>query len=248
MKLALLLLTAILGSAQSFDVATIKPTPESERVIGMFTYPGGRIVATNYTFKMMLHEAYKIDDRLIEGGPKWAGERRYSLTALPPADSASSKINPSNIKLAPPEEELQMLRTLLAERFHLAVHEETREGNVFQMTVDRGGHKLTPTKNPQAFPYLGSGFTSMNGERKYYIAAENAPLDLIARQLAGFVGRPVVDQTGLAGAFDFRFTYEYIEGTSNAANAIQQIGLKLTPAKGPIRYLVIDQAQEPDEN
>jgi uncharacterized protein (TIGR03435 family) len=248
MKPALLLFTAIVSQAQSFDVATIKPTPESERVYGMFTYPGGRIVATNYTLKMFLHEAYKIDDRLIDGGPKWVGEKHYSLTALPPAESASSKINPSNIKVPPPAEELAMLRTLLAERFHLKVHEEMREGNVFLMTVDRAGHKLTPTKNDQAFSYLGSGFTTENGERKEYIAGENATLDLIADRLASFVGRPVVNQTGLTGAYDFRFNYEYVERTSNAANAIQQLGLRLTPAKGPIRFLVIDQAQEPDEN
>lgn len=245
----LVLLAAALASAQTpleFEVATIKPTTEQERVAGMFTYPGGRIVATNYSLKALIAEAYKISASLIEGGPKWAGEKRFSLTAQPPAESASSKINPSNIKLPPPDEELLMLRALLAERFHLIVHEETREGPVFALTVD-DPKKLTPTKNKEAFPYLGMGQTG-KPERPYWMAAENASMQLIATRLQGYVERPVIDQTGLDGTYDFRFECEYSNGMSSVTTSIKEAGLKLTPAKGPIRYLVIDRAEEPDEN
>jgi uncharacterized protein (TIGR03435 family) len=245
MKPALLLLTAITCGGQTFDVATIKPTSPSERGIGMFTYPGGRITATNYTLKGFLHEAYSIDDRRIEGGPKWADEKPFSLVAVPPAGSASSRINPSNIKLPPPEEELRMLRALLAERFHLKVHEETREGSVYSLSVERV-NQLNPAKNKEAFPGLFMGQTGK--ERVYYLSAENASLPLVSTRLESFVGRPVVPQTDLAGTFDFRFEYEIVDGLSNFINAIQQVGLKLTPTRGPIRYLVIDEAQEPDEN
>ena len=245
MKPALLFLASLALSAQTFDVATIKPPPESERAIGMFTYPGGRIVATNYTLKSFLHEAYSIDDRRIEGGPKWADEKRFSLVAVPPADSASSKINPSNIKLPPPEEERQMLRNLLAERFHLEVHEETREGSVYALTVERT-NQLAPAKNKEAFPGLFMG--QAGKQNVYYIAAENASMPLLATRMESFVGRPVVAQTDLTGTYDFRFEYEIADGLSNFINEIQQVGLKLTATRGPVRYLVIDEAQEPDEN
>jgi uncharacterized protein (TIGR03435 family) len=62
------------------------------------------------------------------------------------------------------------------------------------------------------------------------------------------MGRPVVDQTGLAGTFDFRFEYEYSNGISSVATSIREVGLKLVPAMGRVRYVVIDRAEEPDEN
>jgi uncharacterized protein (TIGR03435 family) len=77
---------------------------------------GGRLTITNYTLKMLIHEAYGVQDFQITAGPKWAGEVRYSIIAKPPADSNASKINATNPKVPPPAEELLMLRELLADR------------------------------------------------------------------------------------------------------------------------------------
>src|SRR5438132_621981 len=105
-----------------FEVATVKLSTPEERSIGMLVHPGGRMVITKYTLRMLIHDAYLIEDFLIEGGPKWANEERYSITATPPPGSKSSQVKPTNIKLPPIEEERLMLQHLLADRFGLVVH------------------------------------------------------------------------------------------------------------------------------
>jgi uncharacterized protein (TIGR03435 family) len=135
MKWLLATLAASCGWAQSaqlpaIELASLKLSSPDEHVIGMFVYPGGRITVSNYTLRMLIHEAWQVEDFQIDGGPKWADQDRYSIVARPPADSKSSKVNPPNPKLPPPDEERMMLRALLAERFGLVVHEEERDGPV----------------------------------------------------------------------------------------------------------------------
>jgi uncharacterized protein (TIGR03435 family) len=241
------LLFLAVAHAQSFEVATIKPSSPEERAFALLTYPGGRIMATNYTLKMLIHEAYQIDDPFIQGGPAWAAQTPFSLNAIPPANSRSASLNPSNPKLPPPPEELAMLRNLLAERFRLKVREETREGDVFILTVDRAGHKLKPPKDAEAFPYLGRGYSNQPG----LIRGANATMEILTRGLTDLAGRLVLDRTGLQGAFDIEF--EYARGLTDSplpslSGALQEIGLRLTSAKGPVRYIVIEQAELPSGN
>src|SRR3954471_4442755 len=113
----------------AFEVASIKPSSEKDQVIGMFTYPGGRLTATNYRLKMLIHEAYGIEDYLIIGGPAWTGTDRFNVEARPPASSLSSKWVPENFKTPPNTEMRQMLQSLLAERFQLKLHRELRKGS-----------------------------------------------------------------------------------------------------------------------
>src|SRR5262249_12207350 len=148
--------------APAFEVASIKPTGPKEVVIGIFTYPGGRITATNYTLNMLIQEAYRRDGYMPEkfqivGSPKWADEDRYSLAATPPADSKSNKISPSNPKLPPPEEELQMLQTLLVDRFSLKIHEEMKDGPVFDLVVGDKPARFTKARDKDAFPVVAFG-------------------------------------------------------------------------------------------
>jgi len=144
-----------------------------------------------------------------------------------------------------------MLRTLLTERFHLAVREETKEGPVFALVVGNQGPRLTDAKNRDAFPVIAYGRTG-NDERPDYMRGINASMALFAARLSRELERPVFDQTGLKGTFDFRFEYagnlaDPSDGPS-LSSAIQQLGLKLLPAKGPVPRLVIDHAEKPSEN
>jgi len=241
----------LFAQSPSFEVASVKPSSPQERNIGMLAYPGGRLRVTNYTLHNLIHEAYRVQDFQIVGGPKWAGEDRYSIDAKPPAGSAVSKISPANPKLPPPEEELLMLQTLLAERFHLTVHEETREGPVFNLMVGSQGAKLGAATDQNAFPVVVYGRTGI-AERPDFMQGITASMPLFCKRLSDFLGRPVIDKTGLAGAFDFKF--EYVNGIDDDAagpslsTAIQQLGLKLMPAKGQILQIVIDHAEKPTEN
>jgi uncharacterized protein (TIGR03435 family) len=244
---AMLPKTVAFAQEPKFDVASVKPSGPQEDVIGMFAYPGGRLTATNYTLRNLIREAFTLEDFQILGGPKWAGEDRYSIVAQPPVGSASSKINPNNPKLPPPEEELSMLRALLAERFHLMAHEEVKDGPVYELVVGSKGPKLTEAADKNDFPVVAHGPTD-NPERPTLRRGINASMPLLAADLSRTLKRPVLDKTGLKGTYDFKFDHEVHPDGSILSNAIEVLGLKLRPARGPIRYLVIDGAEKPDAN
>ena len=73
------------ASPPAFEVASVKLSTPQERIIGLSTYPGGKITATNYTLQMLIEEAYGVRDFQISGGPRWIGDDRYSIVAKPPA-------------------------------------------------------------------------------------------------------------------------------------------------------------------
>ena len=83
---AFLAVSALLGqqAPPGFEVASVKASTDRDNVIGMFTHPGGRVTATRYTLKMLIHEAYAIEDYRILGGPHWADTDLYNLEAKPP--------------------------------------------------------------------------------------------------------------------------------------------------------------------
>jgi uncharacterized protein (TIGR03435 family) len=128
-----------IGTPPAFEVASIKPSDEKVRVIGIFTYPGGRITATNYTLKMLIHEAYDVEDYKISGGARWTETDRYNLEAKPAASSPLSKWVPANFKTPPSPEMRQMLQSLLGERFKLNLHREQKKEFIYTLVVARGG-------------------------------------------------------------------------------------------------------------
>ena len=95
----------------AFEVASVKPSDPQTRIIGLFTYPGGRITATNYTLKMLIHEAYAIDDYKILGGPRWTETDHYNLEAQPATSSKLRTWVPANVKAPPNPEMRQMAQT-----------------------------------------------------------------------------------------------------------------------------------------
>ncbi len=147
-----------------------------------------------------------------------------------------------------------MLQALLANRFQLRFHRESKDGPAYALVVAAKGPKLTPTKNPDAFRYVGGGTTG-DPQLPLFMSAENASMALLALRLSDRFGRPVLDQTGLKGDFDFKFIYEYEEddpqpgAPPSLVSAMQdQLGLRLVPTKAPVEILVIDHAEKPAEN
>jgi len=229
----------------TFDVASVKPSTEQDRIIGLFTYPGGRITATNYTLKMLIHEAYNIEVFRILGGPHWAGEDRYNIDAKPPSSSESSKWVPANIKTPPNPEMRQMLQALLAERFQLSVHTDTRKESVYALVVAKGGPKLKEPASTTVQPFVSFLPHGLSGQ--------NATIDQLVERLARILGRPVLNHTGIQGNFDFLIDYPpddvATDPTVLVLSAIQaQLGLKLETQPGSIDVIVIDHAEKPSGN
>ncbi|SPE36142.1 conserved exported hypothetical protein [Candidatus Sulfopaludibacter sp. SbA3] len=234
----------------AFEVASVKPATPQDRIIGLFTYPGGRITASLYTLQMLIEEAFDAQPFQVSGGPRWIHDDRYDIEAKPPASAKSSKATPPYPKAPPNAEQRQMLQTLLVDRFELKFHRETREGPVYFLTKGSKERRLRDAKDKDAYPWAGSlrgGAISGDG-----LAGTNITMPLLAQRLSGYLGRPVLERTGLEGSYDFRFEYAsddaHTDVIASIFASIQGIGLKLEAAKGPVETIVIDHAEKPSGN
>ena len=174
-------------------------------------------------------------------------------------------------KLSPAETKARrgvMLQALLAERFKLKVHPETRQAPVFELVVAKGGPRLKDAATA-ADPPLGkgedgkplAGFYQKTGSTEVAQGESTKALaDFLSQPFSG-LGRPVVDKTALSGAYNFTLNWvphfdRVLPGGSSASpeeadslfEALQQIGLRLQPATGPIDIIVIDHVELPTEN
>jgi uncharacterized protein (TIGR03435 family) len=239
------LICALACAAQppaSFEVATVKLVHPSAHpgMIAVDTDPG-MVRYSNVTLQTLIGVAYRFDSRLIVGGPAWLDRELYEVSA---------KLPPGTPKARVPA----MLQSLLAERFKLALHRETKEERVYFLVIGKNGPKLK-----KATPPDDSDTQQIRGEHLPMqmlpdrIIGHAVPLGSLTGALAHPAGYQVVDHTGLAGLFDINLKWTP-ENSKNAGPdlflAIQeQLGLKLEPGKGPVETLVIDRAERiPTEN
>ncbi len=249
-----------------FEVASIKPNHSGGSRMGIATEPGGRFVATNANVKSLITMAYELKEGQVTGLPGWADSDRYDIVAKPESGSGWTF---TDVRA--------MLRALLEERFGLALHKETKELPIYALVVARNGPRLAASKGNADFDDpkartpetgRGPGRQMVRGGRGE-ISAQNVTVGMIADQLAGIVGRNVIDETGLTGNYDFdlKYTPEMGEGppvagvpesakpesAQDAAPSIfvavqEQLGLKLEAQKGPVDVYVIDRVEKPSEN
>jgi uncharacterized protein (TIGR03435 family) len=128
-----------------------------------------------------------------------------------------------------------MLQALLADRFRLAFHNETT------LLVGKNGPKLKKAKDDEQ-----AGITR-SSESDFHVAFQRWPLTGLANTLSGVLGRPVRDQTGLAGTYDFELEWStdpsIHSGPSIFTAVEEQLGLRLEPGKGPVEIMVIDHVE-----
>jgi uncharacterized protein (TIGR03435 family) len=281
--IAILLVTAGYGLfAQSdlhpaFEAASIKQGASAAGPmdpVSVSYKPGGRMIAMNAPLRLLIQFAYGVHDSphsqplrasQIMGGPAWIDSDGYNIEAKPEANTDQKHA-------------WLMLQTLLADRFRLTLHRETRELSVYDLTVRNSGIKLPAAKEancvsfqpgmtPRSIPgsvdcgyaplLLSPNGLRLNG-RKLHMA------DLV-RELALTLGRPVMDKTGFTGEFDLNLNYtddalakspDDPGGNRPPAEpnlsivfaAMEQLGLKLEPAKSPVEVLIVDHAERPSAN
>ena len=168
-----------------------------------------------------------------------------------------------------------MLQVLLEDRFRLKVHRETRELPVYTMTVARGGLKTRATKEGSCIPldlnhsdqpspnFCDRMTGKLNGDHISDDAYGMSMAEIASRFLANRLDRTVIDETGLAGRFDVHLEFARDNAATNLDNPVaspdsaapsiftavqEQLGLKLSPGKGPVEVLVIDHVEKPSEN
>jgi uncharacterized protein (TIGR03435 family) len=217
-----------------FDVASIKSNQTGSESRRATTVPGGVFTATNVSLKLLISRAYGVPEAQIEGGPGWLDTEKYDVTA-----KADTPLEMTRDEARP------CLQALLAERFHLAIHHQTKQGSVFSLVVGRNGARLKPHTGAG-----GSGIAASSDRGKVTIVGTNTAMAKLAEYLSGQAGRPVLDHTGLNGAYDFAVEWaaEGTDGPSPFTALQEQLGLKVEAGKGPIDTIVVDHAERPTAN
>ena len=232
-----------------FEVASVKPGTTAE-IGGFYTYPGGRVEARGCTLEYLIQIAFNIQGFQLSGGPAWIGAERYDIEAKPPASSLSSHSSPPYRKAPPNDEQRRMLQSLLIGRFQLKYHPAAKEGPVYLLVRGKGQLRMTDSKDKDAYPWsggLGDGAISGDG-----LKGTNESMADLASRLSPYLGRPVLDRTGLSGSFDFLVEYPAGDARpdliSTIMGTVQALGLKLEVGRGPIDSIVIDRAEKPSAN
>ena len=242
------------GAAQespAFEVASVRPT-DPGRVGSTFNFAPGELQIGGGTFRKIMEMAYDLRTFQILGGPAWVDADRYDISAK--NDLALKGLSQEQRGT----EMRRRLQTLLADRFQLKVHRETREWPEYTLVVARGGARL---KEPDSG--VGNGINSGCGVMK----GTRTTMSNLAMVLSRQMERPVLDRTGLSGLYDFEMNYtpdngcgsrQPDGGTANSETltdrpsiftAIQeQLGLKLESIKGPVEVIVIDSVEKPEPN
>ncbi len=235
--------------SMTFEVASIRPNAANDN---RFMFRGGPVLtADGVTLKFLVVHAYDVLAYQVSGGPGWMSTDCWDIRAK--AGSIKGKLQS--------EQFLSMLRALLADRFQLKVHSETKEVSVYALVVGKSGSKLIPNN--------GTGKDTRSAWGSFSVQKGSAAA--LAHQLSLQLGRTVIDKTELKGEYDFKLEWQPEPGQgvletlglpadprpsppadtnrSSIFTAVQdQLGLRLEARKGPVEIIVIDHAEKPSEN
>ncbi len=238
-----------------FEVVSIRPSIPTRIHGDYFTDDGYTIHGiTPYTLLTYM-------SKTLSGVPDWCSNERYDIVAkVAEADVPAWK--ELNFK-----QKSRSMQAILEDRFHLKWHMETKMEQGYELVIAKNGSRLkeatpggTYPDGPQAKDgtsrhgvFLNVGLTGFVGQA--------ASMDQLTANLQMFARAPVVDKTGLAGTYDFTLTAApqpaltpgdsdppVSNGQSLFSAVQQQLGLKLTPAKVPVEYVIVDHIERPSEN
>jgi bla regulator protein blaR1 len=244
-----------------YEVASIKPNKSGGNNHNSRTAED-EYVTSNASLMRLIRQAYglsvrdKFDDGRVLEAPSWAESESYDIDAkMDSADADALK------KLKPVDRVLvrqRMLQALLADRFKLVVHTETKALPVYVLTVAKNGSKLHEAKvgdtyeNGYKLPNGKPAGTGFDSDDEGKVTAQGVTTENFARWLSQKLGRTVVNETGLTGNYDFALSWTPGDDDDSAAAILeaiqQQLGLKLASGKGPAEVVVVDHAEKPSVN
>lgn len=203
----------------AFEVASVKPNNSGTGGVRLGLQPGGRFTATNVPARQLIIFAYQLQNFQLMDTPDWTRNERFDIVAKAEADVPPTPLGqPGPIQM--------MVRSLLADRFRLTIHEETREMPIYALVLNRPDGQFGPRLQrttadcaavmaaargrggaPPAPPAPGErpqcGMSAGFGQ----VRAGSMPMSQVAQMLSQQVQRVVVDRTGLMGNFDFDLTF-----------------------------------------
>ena len=243
--IAVLVLSALEAPTQStgnvsIEVAVVRPHP-SAVMHNNFSFVKNRFELEDQPLLKLIAFAYSLNPRQIVGVSGWISEDHWDM---------SGKTNLTEDATRPQEQ--QLIRLILVERFGLQFHQETRVMPAYALQVVKNEPKLAVAVDPMGQPLEWTQGHDWVRTENY--RSSSMPDFLIVKQL--FLDRPLVDQTGLSGRYDFKLTYSYGDAPNADADAPptmftaikEQLGLKFEPVKASLKVLVIDHIGKPTAN
>jgi uncharacterized protein (TIGR03435 family) len=242
---------ALLAQVQppTFEVASVKPSIGGVRggCHGIDSrvdpdeglIPLGRCVITDGRLSHLIAQAYQLNAMsLIKSLPDWVvlGDERFDIQAEAEHPEKTTE-----------NELLAMLRALLADRFQLKFHWENKDLPGFALVIAKNGPKLKATKSETSGMGLGPAGKPRPGD-PVSITTRKYSMPMLAQLLTQVGPRPVKDETGLRGDYDFKLSWDETNGPSLFTALQEQLGLHLEPRKVPVSFFVIESAQRPKEN
>ena len=238
---------AAAGQGLVFESAAVKQHPDGDPTTLFQALPGGAVNLTNQTVRTLITSSYQTQDYKVVGGPAWLSTDRFDVVAKASADSSLPQ-------------RLAMVRSLLADRFALVMHEESREMPVYALTQAKAG-QLGPrlekavrdcSPQPAPRPPLADGRPACGtNAAPGRLRSGGVTMDAFANRLGTLpqLGRPVINQTGLDGLFDIDLAFALDQPAPDAVSILtaaqEQLGLKLEASRAPVRVFVIDNVSRP---
>jgi uncharacterized protein (TIGR03435 family) len=263
LSVALMSAAGLQAQSPQFDAVSIKLNKTGDQGASFGGRPGG-INVRNNSLRNIIRNVWNLNNLQIVGGPDWLNEDRFDIIATKAGNPTREQI-------------VEMAKHMLADRFKLKVHTETRQLPIYALVIARADGQLGPrmrrsTRDCQAPPAAGAGGSPptppaspppLDGIDVPACGTRSAPgsvlsggvqLEALTRNMAGMAGRLIVDKTGLTGAFDYALTFN--ADPANAASDLpsvfaamqEQLGLKLEAQTGPVEVFVIDSTEKPTEN
>jgi uncharacterized protein (TIGR03435 family) len=235
----LALFSALPVLAQKFEVVSIKPN-DSNSTNQSDGNSGGRFRATNISVRALIARAYGMPQGQVMG-PDWLETARYDVIAKFPEDFVLSVPNLPQIQT--------MHRNMLADRFKLQAHPETRSLPAYALVVDKKGSKLGDARE---------GCSASRSNNYGTFIGTCITMKSFAEFVSWYADLPVVDMTSINGSYDVNLKWTVERRQPDAADSMvgttldialqEQLGLKLERRKAPIDVLIIDRVEKPTEN
>lgn len=253
---ALLFATPLPAQEFKFEVASIKESGSSHNGTTVST-SGNGFRAENITLLHLLRIALDAQEYQVSGGPNWTKDARWDVSARSEAADADKALarDPKSSEARSQRMRERVLH-MLEERFQLKVRQEQKELPVYSLTIDKAGQKLKVVAEAKGTmsDNRGNGAGSLRGQ--------GITLQRLCTNLGSILERPVIDETGLDGYYDMELKYaldtsapgkdatsaEDVTGPSIFTAVREQLGLRLTGRKGPVKTWVIEKVERPGEN
>jgi uncharacterized protein (TIGR03435 family) len=250
----------------SFEVASIKPNKSADRGVRIENQPG-RFRAVNVSLKFLIEFAYDLKDTQLAGATGWISSENYDVDAKVEAAAGQEHTIGSDEEL---EQRRQMLQSLLADRFKLALRRESKELPVYALVVAKSGAKLHESAALKDEP--GKPGARMARMDRGVLTMNSVPIAMLCDALSRISGRNVIDNTGLKGNYDIALKWTPDESQGQMLKGLgdgdkrdapppsdatgpsiftaleEQLGLKLESQKAPVDTFAIEHVERPSAN